>query len=305
VKVGTVERHSHAIAAYALNSEGGAQTGCGALEVLAQLGLSNYSCGLQIMGTLGASSVRSQKFALPQIQTALEFGLFPAAMETKALVMDFGVSSTLTSMVGKSFRKVKKISEGNQKDSDKDEVCRLIGIAPLVSTTITKEHIKNVDSGELLEWPASLERGHDHFVLLEYTREESEDLEFLLNVHKEMQCNKIPSTVVLINGGDEEKVMLVHLVRMGVPIVVLEGTGGLADEIASLRGVLKQSKWHLVRSTVNKKKSRVQKLVSLLRLNDEVTKFICTYAKLHVVSMNAAEKLKPLLLRLLRPKVSR
>ena len=305
VKVGTVERHSHAIAAYALNSEGGAQTGCGALEVLAQLGLSNYSCGLQIMGTLGASSVRSQKFALPQIQTALEFGLFPAAMETKALVMDFGVSSTLTSMVGKSFRKVKQISEGNQKDSDKDEVCRLIGIAPLVSTTITKEHIKNVDSGELLEWPASLERGHDHFVLLEYTREESEDLEFLLNVHKEMQCNKIPSTVVLVNGGDEEKVMLVHLVRMGVPIVVLEGTGGLADEIASLRGVLKQSKWHLVRSTVNKKKSRVQKLVSLLRLNDEVTKFICTYAKLHVVSMNAAEKLKPLLLRLLRPKVSR
>ena len=121
---------------------------------------------------------------------------------------------------------------------------------PLTLTAV----VKPVDSGELLEWPASLERGHDHFVLLEYTREESEDLEFLLNVHKEMQCNKIPSTVVLVNGGDEEKVMLVHLVRMGVPIVVLEGTGGLADEIASLRGVLKQSKWHLVRSTVNKKK---------------------------------------------------
>jgi hypothetical protein len=324
VKIG---KAGQAVAAYSANN--GDESSCTSLGVLAQLGLFHehqarshlslgsiestrtklpYKCGLQIIGTLDSHYIHCHKFALPQIQTAFELGLFPAALEANALVMDFGVTSTLSKIIGKAYMKTKKIVADSIINNDKS-TCHLVGVGPLVSTSITKEQIESVKPGEALEWSNTLERGHENFVLLESTCERGEDTDFCLNVQYEWNEKNISSAIVLVRGGDEEKEMLFHLARLGVPIIVLEGTGGFADEIATLRFSIKERQkttyWSMVRSKVRKETqinmSQVENLVSLLRLKDEVTKFICTYPKLHVVNMSEGnEKLKPLILRLLK-----
>ena len=264
-----------------------------------------FQSGLQIMGTLASRGTDLSKFALPQIQAALECGIFPAAMEAQTLVMDVGVPSTLSKMVGRAYVQAKQQMVDSDLDSPR---CQLVGVTPLSATSITKEQIKAVKLGESLEWSASLERGHDNFVFLDYTRELGEDNIFWLDVQHELKEEKVPSAVVLIRGGDEEKESMVHLVRMGIPIVVLEGTGGFADEIATLRlsmheKTFKKKSWALVRSTIIKDTNKVAKLVQLLRLKDEVTKFICLYPKLHIVPLSEGSgRLKSLMLRLLKKK---
>ena len=139
---------------------------------------------------------------------------------------------------------------------------------------------------------------------MDYTSGMGEDTNFLSDIHKCMARDRVPSVVVLVRGGDEEKESLLHLVRLGIPIVVLEGTGGFADEIATLRLSIKkrekQRSWALVRTKLQGKKTQFEQLIALIRMKDDVTKTIVMYKKLHVVSIgDAPSKLKELLVRLL------
>jgi hypothetical protein len=120
-----------------------------------------------------------------------------------------------------------------------------------------------------------------------------------------MVQKKVPTAVVLIRGGDEEKESLLHLVRLGIPIVVLEGTGGFADELGSLRLSLKDKEkersWALIRTKMKAKSkvSRFERLINIIKMNDDVTKTIVMYKKLHVVSISDdPQKLQALLHRL-------
>ena len=97
--------------------------------------------------------------------------------------------------------------------------------------------------GTLSSWSLEPSGGHSHFVLLKRTDELGEDSGFLVNtivdavrggVHRDAST-AVPGVVLFVCGGAEEKEMLLRFVALGVPIVVLEGTGGYADEISGLR----------------------------------------------------------------------
>ena len=183
--------------------------------------------------------------------------------------------------------------------------CHLLGVTPLVNTSISKDQIKTFQNSDTpFKWPATLEKSHEKMVLMDYTSGMGEDTNFLSDIHKCMARDRVPSVVVLVRGGDEEKESLLHLVRLGIPIVVLEGTGGFADEIATLRLSIKkrekQRSWALVRTKLQGKKTQFEQLIALIRMKDDVTKTIVMYKKLHVVSIgDAPSKLKELLVRLL------
>ncbi len=155
-------------------------------------------------------------------------------------------------------------------------------------------------------------------------------------VHRDAST-AVPGVVLFVCGGAEEKEMLLRFVALGVPIVVLEGTGGYADEISGLRASIAHnrserrtgvgglrlrnqrgsasaergsgddagagdSKWSSVRSKMTRRISRLGNLVALIALKDEATKRIVTYPKLHVVPLGEAHRdgLRDVLKRLLR-----
>ena len=317
------KKEGRAACVYALDAKRvGDHVGIDALEVLHQLGLSHarntnasvnsensesvneyneYRSAVQILGTLDSRGTHSQKFAQSQIQRLIEHALLPAATESSSLVLDFAASTPLSKMIGMACmrrqlkrKKLNRERESSKKDSSAGGEakavsfeCHLLGVCPLTSTSWTKEQFKLESSEphapEESDWPATLDRGHKNVVMLDYTLGMGEDICFLLDVQKGLVRDKIPTAVVLVRGGAEEKESLLHLVRLGVPVVVCEGSGGLADEIVALR------------------LSKFENVVSLLRLKDEVMKMIVMYSKLHIFAMSdAPEDTKSLLLRLLR-----
>ncbi len=78
-----------------------------------------------------------------------------------------------------------------------------------------------------------LEPNHSHFVLVEANEwgDETTTMYDLANLLSEDR----PSLAVLINGGANAKNEVLYNVRQRRPIIVIQGSGRLADEIARIR----------------------------------------------------------------------
>ena len=151
-------------------------------------------------------------------------GIVKAAVEQQALIIDGGTLSGVMALMGLSVSHYKR-------------QVNLLGVAPLNQVTYPGKEVFhhslkfNADASH--DNIAMLEPNHTHFVLVE-ADDWGDETDTLINLAKEISINKKP-VLVLVNGGLIAKKEVYEAVLQGWSIVIIAGSGRLADEIIEAR----------------------------------------------------------------------
>lgn len=136
----------------------------------------------------------------PTVRSLCSRAIVPAAMGSGAVIMDNGANSGCSAAVGQAAR-------------DEDHGPTLIGVAP---------H----SVGELEP---------NHTVIVRLPAEWADPMKALIQiageVAKDNTAGDRPVLTVLFGGGTTEKAALVRCARREWPVLVVQGSGGIADEI--------------------------------------------------------------------------
>ncbi len=144
----------------------------------------------------------------------LSRGVARAAVDVNAVLMDDGKTSGLVAMTGQGV-------------ADRGYKSPLIGVANAAQVTYPGQS----------ETPARseatpLDPNHTHFVLVD-AQNTAKEIEFRYNLGATLATN-MPTVTILANGTEQSRTEVLQAVRLGWPIIVLSGTGQLADEITAL-----------------------------------------------------------------------
>lgn len=164
-----------------------------------------------------------------RLQQLFGRGIVRAATEIGAGFISGGTDSGVIALLGKSVAEYHCQSP-------------LIGIAPAALITYPTKDVSEegtVSAAELVP----LEPHHTHFVLVESTQwgGETEAMYNLVSAYRQPTEN-LPIFTVLVNGGEISRLEILQSVRLGIPIIVIEGSGRLADEIAALHRTYQEAK---------------------------------------------------------------
>ena len=150
----------------------------------------------------------------PRLVHLFNRGLIPAAIAKEAMIIDGGTKTGVMELVGKGM-------------IDLEQPPILLGIAP--AGKITYPGITKADTND----KAQLDPNHSHFVLVESNNWGGETRK-LYELAKALAAS-IPVTAILVGGGEISKNEVLRGVRQGWPIIVIENTGSLADQISSYK----------------------------------------------------------------------
>lgn len=179
-------------------------------QVISALGLQSPG-GLLLM--IGNVSPLDKEIELQLIQL-FSRGLARAAADATAAIVTGGRSSGIAAITGRGV-------------ADRGHKSPLIGAAPAGKVSYPGGPADgSIAGGE------ALESNHSHFVLVE-GNEWDEATDTMFELTSALAANKQVVTV-LVNGDDLAKKQILQSVRRGWPIVVIRGSGGLADEIGDL-----------------------------------------------------------------------
>lgn len=176
------------------------------VEIVKALEVRDYKGVILLIG--GADSVAEDvKARLTQL---FGRGIARAAVSGNAVVVDGGTAAGVMQMMGEGV-------------ADRGFKSSLIGVAPL----------------GLVNFPGSEGRGetpldpnHSHFVLVEGNVWGSET-GVMYKLVSALTSNKAPAVVLLVGGGAVSTDETLQAVRQNLPLFVVEGSGGLADEVAT------------------------------------------------------------------------
>ena len=141
-------------------------------------------------------------------------GIARAAANVFALIIDGGTQAGVMALVGQGV-------------ADRGRKTALVGVAPAGKVTYPDGPVDgNIADG------AALDPNHSHFVLVE-SGEWGGETETMYAI-AEALAQTIPVVTVLINGGSIARDEVLRSVRQGWPIIVVQGSGRLADDIATL-----------------------------------------------------------------------
>jgi hypothetical protein len=174
-------------------------------EILNALKIPPYKAVILIIG--GADSVDEK--LKPQLIQLFSRGIARAAANASAAIVDGGTQSGVMEMMGQGV-------------SDRGFQASLIGVAPAGLVTYPGAEA-NADT--------QLDPNHSHFVLVDGNAWGSE-LPTIFNMMKAL-TSKVPGVVILASGGANSRNELIHAVRQNLKVIVVEGSGGLADEVAA------------------------------------------------------------------------
>ncbi len=141
-------------------------------------------------------------------------GIVRFAQEHQMVVIDGGTESGVMKMMGDARR-------------EKGYTFPLIGIAPMGKVDYPGHHNPNKE--------ASLENGHSHFVLVDGKEWGDESATIVNLTHAISGGGEKKALGIVINGGKitRQDVYLATSKERNLPILVLEGSGRFADELAS------------------------------------------------------------------------
>jgi hypothetical protein len=139
-------------------------------------------------------------------------GIARAAADAEALIIDGGTQAGVMQIMGQSV-------------VDRGRKSSLLGVAP--AGKVTYPGGPSVPSND----SAPLDPNHSHFVLVD-GNEWGSETETLFELTAAF--NK-PVLAILVNGGAIAKDELLQSVRRNWPVIVIEGSGRLADEVAALK----------------------------------------------------------------------
>jgi SLOG in TRPM, prokaryote/SMODS and SLOG-associating 2TM effector domain 1/Protein of unknown function (DUF4231) len=137
----------------------------------------------------------------PTVKSLCSRAIVPAAIGSGAAIIDNGANSGCSALIGQAVR-------------DEEQGPTLIGIAP-----------HSVEEPE-----------PNHTVVVRLPAEWSDPMKALVQIAGELAKDKTgrdrPVLTVLFGGGKTEKEALVRCARREWPVLVVQGSGGIADEIA-------------------------------------------------------------------------
>ncbi len=174
-------------------------------EILKALAIPPYKALILIIG--GADSVDEK--LKPRLIQLFSRGIARAAASASAVIIDGGTQSGVMEMMGQGV-------------ADRGFQASLIGVAPAGLVTYPGSEA-NADT--------HLDPNHSHFVLVDGNVWGSE-LPTIFNLAKALM-SKAPGVVILASGGANAGNELIHAVRQNLKVIVVEGSGGLADEVAA------------------------------------------------------------------------
>ena len=163
---------------------------------------------------LSGGAADLEKALKPRLFQLFSRGIARVAVDSGALIIDGGIQAGVMEMTGQGV-------------ADRGRKCPLLGIAPAGKVT----YPGGPDSGSI-EDGAPLDPNHSHFVLVDCSEWGAEtDMMYEL---ADSIAKRIPVVTVLVDGGVISKGEVLRSVRRGWPILVVEGSGRLADELAKL-----------------------------------------------------------------------
>jgi TRPM family ion channel/conflict system pore-forming effector with SLATT domain/uncharacterized protein DUF4231 len=139
-------------------------------------------------------------------------GIARAAADAEALIIDGGTEAGVMQIMGQSI-------------VDRGRKSSLLGVAPAGKVTYPGGPSLASDDS------APLDPNHSHFVLVD-GNEWGSETETLFEL---AAAFNVPVLAILVNGGAIAKDELLQSVRRNWPVIVIEGSGRLADEVAELK----------------------------------------------------------------------
>jgi hypothetical protein len=150
----------------------------------------------------------------PDLVRLFTRGIAQVAASTRALIIDGGTQAGVMTIIGQA------VAEQQRRST-------LLGVAPAGSVAYPGK-LASMSGNKCVP----LDPNHSHFVLVE-TGEWGGETDTMYDLAKALSAGR-PSVAILINGGSIAKSEVLHNVRQMRPIIVMEGSGRLADEIARL-----------------------------------------------------------------------
>ena len=175
-------------------------------DIIAALDVKDQKAVLLLIG--GADSIADN--LRPKLTQLFGRGIARAAVTVNAVVVDGGTKAGVMELMGQGI-------------ADRGFKSPLVGVAPLGLV----KYPNSTGSGE-----TPLDPNHSHFVLVEGDAWGSET-GVLFNLVGALAGKKLPVVALLVGGGEITKKEALLAVRQNIPLVVVEGSGGLADEIVA------------------------------------------------------------------------
>ncbi len=139
-------------------------------------------------------------------------GIARAAADAEAVIIDGGTQAGVMQIMGQSI-------------ADRGRKSSLLGVA--AAGKVTYPGGPSVASND----SAPLDPNHSHFVLVD-GKEWGSETETLFEL---AAAFNVPVLAILVNGGAIAKDELLQSVRRNWPVIVIEGSGRLADDVAALK----------------------------------------------------------------------
>lgn len=179
-------------------------------DLVAQLGLQTGGPVIVVIGGgdgLGADLV-------PRLSELFVRGLLGGAEDLGAVVVDGGTDSGVMAVMGQAV-------------AEREHSTVLVGVAPAAKVGFPG---RRADEGAV-----PLEPNHSHFVLSEGA-DWGAETKTMLALAEGLVAEPAKAVGVVVGGGRVARRELLEMVRRGWPVVVIAGTGGIADEAAEARG---------------------------------------------------------------------
>ena len=162
----------------------------------------------------------------PRLTQLFSRGVARAAIDINAVLIDGGTCSGVMEMVGQGV-------------ADRGYKTPLIGVSP--APLICYKGYPTEEKGESTEISFNdervpLDKHHSHFVLVD-TPDWGGEANVMYDLGDSLtraEGQSIPAVTILVNGGCLSRLEVLRSVRLGWPIIVVAGSGRLADDIAKL-----------------------------------------------------------------------
>lgn len=151
------------------------------------------------------------------------------ALDNDAIIIDGGTKSGIMEIVGQ---------RANQIEQSKKPI--IIGVAPaglisLSKSTNQEDNDKNNDDNDGENDKVLLDPNHSHFVLVEGDSWGDETIKLFEIASALFTTDGIPIVALLAGGGRTSQKEILFCINQNWPIIVIEKTGYLADEITSYK----------------------------------------------------------------------
>jgi len=161
---------------------------------------------------IAGGAAQMEKQIMSALSASVSYGVVHVASSLGALIIDGGTQSGVMELTGLGV-------------AQQEHRPLLLGVTPAGLVSYPGQSIsKTCHQG------TPLDPNHSHFVLVE-TDEWGGETDTMYELARAFSRNH-PSLAVLVNGGDITRKEVLYCVRQKRPIIVLEGSGRVADEVA-------------------------------------------------------------------------